>query len=278
MNNNINNQHKIFSLRGYNIMSSLLEIINYSDINDINYVLAMYLISRIEILDQMSIYDVIDDCFVSRSTIHRFVKSIGFESFKQLKENVKHMKIHSQAFIDFAGHSSFKDDIMNSMENMLKDINNTIEQSNFERLVDQIKESPNVVILNASTSSSTAKEFQFEMTCIGKLIKLITSLSADTTALNSLTEKDLLITCSASGNYAITTKDDIKDVKAHKVLVTLNHASQFKDYYDTIIYLSNKFQSSEYISNGMQNIYTRYGINYFYDLLFSDYVQKYYKK
>lgn len=275
MNENNKKQQNTFSLKGFNITSSLLAIINYSSEDDINYVLANYLLERIDVLDKISIYDVIDYCYVSRSTIHRFVKSIGFESFTHMKDNIRHMRIHSKAFIDFVNQSSFNDYIMNSMVDMLKDINDTIDQQNIGLLVDLIRASHNVVILNSDTSSSSAKEFQLEMTSLGRLIKLVTNISSNAGILSTLTKDDLLITCSASGNYAITTKDDVKDVKAYKFLITLNHAKQFEEYYDTIIFLSDKFQSCEYISNGMQNVYTRYGINYFFDLLFNNYVQKY---
>lgn len=278
MNTNHNNQQNTFSLRGFNIVSSLLAIINYSDENDVNYTLANYLLAHIDTLDSMSIYDVIDDCFVSRSTIHRFIKSIGFDSFTHMKDNVKRLRIHSMAFIDFVNQPTFKDSIVKSMDEMLKDINNTIAAQNIEELVEKIFSCRNIVILNADTSSSSAKEFQLEMVSVGRLIKLVTNLSSNIGILNALTEEDLLITCSASGNYAIITKDDIKDVKAHKVLITLNHAKQLNDYYDDIYFLSDNFQACEYISNGMQNVYTRYGINYFFDLLFSIYVQNYYVK
>lgn len=275
MDENNKKQQNAFSLKGFNITSSLLAIINNSNEDDINYVLANYLLERIDILDKISIYDVIDYCYVSRSTIHRFVKSIGFESFTHMKDNIRHMRVHTRAFIDFVNQSSFHDYIMNSMIDMLTDINDTIDQQNIELLVDLIKSSRNVVILNYDTSSSSAKEFQLEMTSLGRLIKLVTNISGNTGILPALTEDDLLITCSASGNYAIATKDDVKDVKARKFLITLNHAKQFEEYYDTIIFLSDKFQSCDYISNGMQNVYTRYGINYFFDLLFNRYVQKY---
>lgn len=275
MDENNKKQQNAFSLKGFSITSSLLAIINNSNEDDINYVLANYLLERIDILDKISIYDVIDYCYVSRSTIHRFVKSIGFESFTHMKDNIRHMRVHSRAFIDFVNQSSFHDYIMTSMVDMLTDINDTIDQQNIELLVDLIKNSRNVVILNYDTSSSSAKEFQLEMTSLGRLIKLVTNISGNAGILPALTEDDLLITCSASGNYAIATKDDVKDVKARKFLITLNHAKQFEEYYDTIIFLSDKFQSCDYISNGMQNVYTRYGINYFFDLLFNRYVQKY---
>lgn len=268
-------QQNTFSLKGFNITSSLLAIINNYSEDDINYVLANYLLERINVMDKISIYDVIDYCYVSRSTIHRFVKSIGFESFTHMKDNIRYMRIHSRAFIDFVNQSSFTDYIMNSIVDMLQDINDTLDQQIIGLLVDLIKKSRNVVILNADTSSSSAKEFQLEMTSLGRLIKLVTNISGNAGILPALTEDDLLITCSASGNYAITTKEDVQAVSARKFLITLNHAKQFEDYYDTIIFLSDKFQSSEHISNGMQNVYTRYGINYFFDLLFNKYVQKY---
>ena len=73
MDENNKKQQNAFSLKGFNITSSLLAIINNSNEDDINYVLANYLLERIDILDKISIYDVIDYCYVSRSTIHRFV-------------------------------------------------------------------------------------------------------------------------------------------------------------------------------------------------------------
>lgn len=275
MKENNKKQQNTISLKAFNIVSSLLAIINYSRKDDTNYVLANYLLERIDILDKISIYDVIDACYVSRSTIHRFVKNIGFNSFTHMKDNIRYIRIHSQAFINFVSQSPFNEYIMNSMIDMLKDINDTIDPKNLELLVKLMKESHNVVILNADTSCSSAKEFQLEMTSLGKLIKLVTNIPCNTNILSSLTKDDLLITSSASGNYAITTSEEVKAVKAHKFLITLNHAKQFEEYYDSIIFLSNKFHSCEYISNGMQNVYTRYGMNYFFDLLFNNYVQKY---
>jgi hypothetical protein len=101
MDENNKKQQNTFSLKGFSITSSLLAIINNSNEDDINYVLANYLLERIDILDKISIYDVIDYCYVSRSTIHRFVKSIGFESFTHMKENIRYMRVHTRAFIDF---------------------------------------------------------------------------------------------------------------------------------------------------------------------------------
>ena len=80
--------------------------------------------------------------------------------------------------------------------------------------------------------------------------------------LQNLKPEDLVIVTSTTGNYAIATLSDLQSVHACKVLITLNHSEKFESCYDSVIYLSHKFHSSDRITEGIQNVYTRYGVSY----------------
>ena len=70
----------------------------------------------------------------------------------------------------------------------------------------------------------------------------------------------------------------LENVNAAKVLITLNHTEVFKKYYDKIIYMSRLVQSDNSIhSNGLRDVYTKYGLLFFLDIVYHQYVKEYVK-
>ena len=84
-----------------------------------------------------------------------------------------------------------------------------------------------------------------------------------------------MITCSASGNFALAVDHVMQENKAYKALVTLNHTTLFEQSYDYIFYLSDQFTPSNRSLTTIRNVYTRYGMTYFFDLLFHLYYKRY---
>jgi preprotein translocase subunit SecA len=70
----------------FNILTSLLSIMNQNDESNVDCVLAKYLLEHLDEIPRLSIYDLADACYVSRSSIHRFVRSCGYESFREFKK------------------------------------------------------------------------------------------------------------------------------------------------------------------------------------------------
>lgn len=58
-----------FSLSYFNLMTSLLAVLNSNEDDDTNLVLARYLLEHFHELKNLSIYDVAEECYVSRSSI-----------------------------------------------------------------------------------------------------------------------------------------------------------------------------------------------------------------
>ena len=107
------------------------------------------------------------------------------------------------------------------------------------------------------------------MISLGKLVQIVSDAHYTLDYLKVLTPEDLLITVSATGNFATLMEPMVQKAAAYKVLVTVNHAIKMWKSYDQVIYLSEKDNS------GARTVYSQYGMTYFFDILYSYYVNKY---
>ena len=78
---------------------------------------------------------------------------------------------------------------------------------------------------------------------MGKLVQIVSDAHYTLDYLKVLTPEDLLITVSATGNFATLMEPMVQKVAAYKVLVTVNHAIKMWKSYDQVIYLSEKDNS-----------------------------------
>ena len=149
-----------FSLSYFNLMTSLLAVLNSNEDDDTNLVLARYLLEHFHELKKLSIYDVAEECYVSRSSIQRFAKLIGYESFTAMKQNAPITRQHMDAFVQYACHPEFDQYLRLSMDDMMQDMNEMFASQNLEVLVKRIHDSEQVVILAADLSSFPARVLQ----------------------------------------------------------------------------------------------------------------------
>ena len=116
------------------------------------------------------------------------------------------------------------------------------------------------------------RNLQQELMAIGKLVSLVTDSHTDFTLLRSLGEDELLIVCSATGNYAYAAEELIGELRLPcKALITLSRDPIFRESYDKVFYLS------ENADNCQRSVYTKYGMSYFFDLVYSTYLKMYYR-
>lgn len=262
-------------LHTFNLISTLISIINSNNDEDTNNVLARFFLSHLEELDYLSIYDIADKCYTSRSSVQRFIKDIGFDSYNNLKLKVHESLRHNRRYHDFYKKPNFNENYQISMNNMFNHFNSFYNSEHLDYFVNLLYISKKIVFSLAEGSSVAPFNFQEALVSLNKTARVITNGTKSTKLLDSLTEDDLLITLSMTGNYALATLKDIKNVKANKILITLNHSNIFYNVYDKIIYFTNDDNSKDYIQDGLRDVYTIYGFNYFFDLVLNRYFEKY---
>ncbi len=270
------NKDRKYNAIRFNPRTSFLAVLNSNDESDINVVLAKFFLENFHRIADMSIYQVAEECYTSRSSVQRFIKSIGYETFTALKETTAEVLSHQASYHTYVDHTDYPEYLMHSVTSMMADINAMAEKQRLSRLAETIHDSANVFIISAEDSSSSARIFQQQMLSMNRLVRIVTS-SAHTNpdVINTLDEHDCVITCSASGNYALTINEEMQAVKAHKTLVTLNRTTLFEPTYDYIFYLSGEYLPSNRTLTTIRNVYTRYGMSYFFDLLFHYYYARY---
>lgn len=138
-----------------------------------------------------------------------------------------------------------------------------------DKLAESIHASRHVVLFTSDFSGMAARSFQQSMVVMGKLVQIVSDAHYTLDYLKVLTPEDLLITVSATGNFATLMEPIVQKAAAYKVLVTVNHAIKMWKSYDQVIYLSEKDNS------GARTVYSQYGMTYFFDILYSYYVNKY---
>ena len=265
-------EHNIFK---FNLLSSLLFVLNHNDKDDTDFIIAWYLITHLRKIKDISIYKIAEECYVSRSSIQRFIKNIGYESYTQLKENADEVVTHEFGFIDYTDHAEYQQYLAKSITDMINDVIRATKSKRYQSLIDTFMNSENIVILTAEDSSHACRVFQQQALTVKKLVRIVTSASNTLSILESMQPDDLLIVCSVTGNFALAINSQIKEIKARKCLVTMNTTSQFEGVYDLIYYMSSlyRFNTHDFVSN--RNVYNYYGLNLFFDLFYHDCYLKY---
>ena len=260
----------------FNTITTLLNIINSDSEDDIDVTIANYILKNIYNVNKITIYDVSEKCYLSRSSVQRFVKKIGFNSFTEFKENISSTAIeHLPAHIEYASSKDYETTLVSNLSSMILDIITTSKKGLFSvtDLAKLIKEKNIVTFVISESSSTSARSFQESMLSTSKLIHLLSDSSTNIDSLLNLNESDLTVVLSVTGNYALSLTDLIENVKSKTVLITLNHSEKLKQVFDEIYYLSDSFTFSSDTTSRMRNVYTKYSIILFLDLLFHEYVQ-----
>lgn len=268
--------YKELDIKTFNLISTLLNLINDNEEDDINVYLAKYFLNNLENLENMSIYDIADECFTSRSTVQRFIKTIGYDSFNNIKSKTDMCISHNNRYGKYYTRKNFRATYLEELKDMMDSIDKIIDSSTISYFIDLIHISRTVVFNYADSSTVAPLDFQEAMLCFKKNIRCVTNGSHSIELLKSLDENDTIITISVTGNYAFASLIDIEKTKANKVLITLNKADEFKNVYDKIIYLNQNSASANFIQTGTKNVYTIYGITYLFDLMLNKYYEKYY--
>lgn len=273
MNQTGNNEYSIIR---FNLLTTLLSILNKNNEDDTSFVIAKYILNNLKDMENRSIYKVAEDCYLSRSSVQRFIKEIGYDNYTQMKQSIAEVIQHEEALLDYTDHTDYSNYILDSIRSMTDDIAETAKKNGFKNLLNRFIQAKSVVLLAAEDSSHACKLLQQQLLATGKLIRIVTSAGTNLALLDSLDRDDLLIVCSISGNFALAIDDQLKDIQATKCLITLNRTTAFIGHYSIIYYIGEKIKPSSHSIRMFKNVYTSYGLNFFFDLFYHAYFRSCY--
>lgn len=252
------------------LVHSLFSIINENDENDTNYVLAHYFLNHYHELNSLNIYDISEECFVSRSSVRRFCKSIGYENFLDLKKEFSSYDDRYQSYMQYANRDNYRERLTQEINEMIIELDQRMDTREVYEIARRMKESRHTVFLTSGTTAGLVRDFQESMVLNKKVISLVSELYSDNPLLHNLNEDDYLITISNTGTFAYASYPLVEHTKAYKTLITLKRDPLFNRQYDKIYHLSAVDRSDK-----GENVYGKYGISYMLDIIFSEYTRKF---
>lgn len=251
------------------LIYQLSMIVNQNKPDDADWILAKYFLENYTKLGKMNIYDLAEECFVSRSSVRRFCQNIGYENFKDLKDDFKKYDYQYNYFMQLTSNENYRAWMAGELAAMVAELNARMDTDEIERIADRIHDSNTVVFLSSYSSIMCLMEFQRPLILSGKLVRIITDTTLDENLLNSLDGDDLAFMVSATGSYAHSMTERMRSIKAYKIFLTTSRDKAIEEPYDKVYHLSAKDYSD------VKSVYSKYGLEYFFDVLYSTYVRKY---
>ncbi len=201
-------------------MSCILKINNlYNELTDVDKKIADYINENKKIVSKLSVSELSEKVNVSTASIVRFSRKIGYEGFTELKlELAKDVILEEKqySYIDKSKDVSVKNTVEKIAIKNSDIINQTVllnSEEVIKKIVDLIDESKNIYIFGVGGSAIVSLDMQLKLLRINK--NAFASLDSHTqlTVSSNLTDSDLVIAISYSGN----TREVIKCIENAKL-------------------------------------------------------------
>lgn len=257
-------------LNNFGIMNSLMSILD-SQTNDNDKTIAQYIVANARRIGDMGVREIVDGAFVSRSAVRRFCNKLGYQSWNDLKVN-----FDCNAFPSDLQHRDFsisvdayRKNLMNSIAEVLLDIDETVTKTDLIRLSRMIYEHEDVLFVCPSNTASALLRFQQEMLYAGKMVHLIFDAYTNRPP-DDLADRAITVCVSIMGNFAEAIDSWIDCRPGKKVLITASGVDAALKTNHDVIRISKKAHDQDTLG-----VYAKYGISYFFDLLSTSYLSLY---
>lgn len=242
------------------LLNALIGIVNTNDEDESKLVMAKYFLKNFDRLHEINIFDAAEECFVTRASIRRFAKSLGFDNFKNLKTDVKEYGYYSE----FMDEENYSDLLVQRITQMAIDCNGCLKDQ-LTTILDYIDSSEQVIFLASDIYGSRCTEFQKSMILAGKMVRVVSHNFTENKLLENLNEDTLLITISISGGFAADVNDFVKEFRCKKLFFTTVDNPMFTDNYDLVLQLSSDSLSQT------KTVYHTFAVEYCLDVIYNGY-------
>jgi DNA-binding MurR/RpiR family transcriptional regulator len=230
----------------YIVVYRLTNLLNDSQYDSATMHICRKLLEIVADLEQLSIDQVAAKCNVSKSTLSKFVKNLGFENYKDFRENAVREKEDS-LYTGNAGLEMEKYIEKYRMDNFLKLLSKDVEEfmsgidlQQVRRLVKAIYEAPRVAAFGMVYSETVAMDFVYQMAELRKTVETRIHDIRQEEYLKKADADTLVVIFSNTGQYIYkngmkttnSSRSFVGKTKAKKALITSNKAALREPYID----------------------------------------------
>lgn len=238
--------------KGISIMSQLLSYVNYSDENNVDRDIAKAILLNYNKIPSLTIYDLADICFVSASSITRFIRNLGYESYKSFKNEMKNtlkIDVDYSKSVHFATKEDLQPIFKRYTDNVIENIQYTFDHIDYKqlyRVAEMIYQADEIAFFGLEYANFLGIHFQNKMASLNKFINIGVTDEKQLELAKEAREGMLVFIVSLEGSYFFR-HSEILDILIEKkckiVAITMITSGKFLNYCDEII-LCNKTNSN----------------------------------
>lgn len=205
--------------KGISIVSMLLNYVNYSDSRGSDYDVAKGLLENYHDIPDLTIYDLADRCFVSASTLTRFIRNMGFESFKLFKQEVKesiHINVDYSKQVQLATGDDLQPIFKRYTDNVIENLRFTYEHLDYEQLArigEMIYEAKQIAFFGLEYANYAGIHFQNKMAAFDRFVQIGSSDEKQIELAQRLDESSLALIVTLEGGFFYHHDDIMKILK-----------------------------------------------------------------
>lgn len=235
----------------YNVISLLLNILNNSNSNKVDYAIAEGLLKNFKSISSVSIHEMAELCFVSPSSLSRFVKKHGFSGYGQFKQRCREeidIEVDYSNSVRKAEHDDLLPVFQNYTNNIVQNLNynlDMLQKVDLAHVCSLIHDAPDVAFLGLEFANIIGQHFQVKLAECNRFVHLKHFDATDLELVDSLKDKSVVIIASLEGGYLYRNQDVLRRLKEKQMtIIAITMENQAKIYRD-IDYLifCNKFNS-----------------------------------
>lgn len=230
------------------------------DLNSIDSILSKYFIKNFSHADKFNIYDISEECNVSRASVRRFCQKIGFKNFADMKNFIKKYDLSkvNKGYED----SKYRENLTKQIMAITSELDSRMDTDEVSKICNAISEADKFYLLVPSIENYISRNLKIGLAQCGKIIYSIENLQNE---MNEITKKDVVLVISVAGNYASYISDVIYNINAQTILLTANRIDDFESVFSKVYYLSHLDQTFN------AEVYRQYAIPYFINIIINHY-------
>lgn len=216
------------------------EILNRESPNSIIYQIAQNILENIFDIQDTSSSGLAKVCHVSKASISRFVKELGYKDFYDFRIDLTKYTVDMRKTSAYEGydHLGMMEDFLENCKKYIDMLKENVNEIELIELAHSIARHSQVYIMGHLHSGGTAANLQYNLFEMKKAAMAITELNQQKEIFRHLTGREMIIVFSASGSffsdcfengkmpevpkgvlvYLITCNPKISDMKGMKVI------------------------------------------------------------
>lgn len=266
-----------------NIFSKIKQI---DDLTNSERVVANYILEYPQEVIESDIKELSNKCYVSVSTIYRFIDKLELQGFSQLKLLISSQILEyqdEQKNTDYNYPFKKSDTLfqittkMSSLyEQTIISTKNLLDLDILLNVIQSLDKAHHIVMLPSSGNVNIAQNFQLNMKEIGKQVDVETIPYLQYLSSLSMTENDVAIVISYA-NRGTAMLDIMKELHKHHVTIILISSTLPSDLFAYATY-HLFFCPYESIDKKIASFTSRISLQYLLDILFACYFNRHYQE